>query len=159
MRLARVGALVLGLLLGVVGVAGCTEEESPQLRNCEAGAPAEWESCYGISAKELHCVLETLREYHAQGRYELGELPDWAITEMRNGAPIIYDLRATESPFAVPGDATGLLKQWAEQRNLEIDDGEIARCEQSVTEAEIRQVEGGGAKTSEWDFEEPVTRP
>lgn len=138
------------MMLGTLGLVACGEDdEAPQLRACEEFATeAEWDSCFTHEEASMHCLLETLRKYHAQGRFELSELPEWAITAERNGDPVIFDIRARETPVFL-GDALGQLKQWAEQRGL-VDEGEIDRCEVSVTEAEMREAEGGGRETTEW---------
>lgn len=152
--------VLLGVLLtfGTFGLVACGEDDdSPPLQACEEFATeAKWDSCFGSTYKDIYCVLVPLREYHAQGRFEVSELPGWAITAERNGAPIIFDIRARDAPL-FSGDALGQLKLWAEERGL-VDEAEIDRCAASVTEAEMREAEGGGRETTEWgDYEDQAT--
>lgn len=146
---------VITLLLGVcaLGLTACNDDEPSQLVNCEEGAPEEWDSCYDFSDKAMHCLLVELRDAYAAGRFELDQLPGWAITEERNGAPIIYDVRATDHPFRVSGEARGRLMTWAERTKgvPPIDDASITSCAESLTEAEMREAEGGGEGTTEWE--------
>lgn len=143
--------LTLLMVLGSFGLAACGEEkEEPSgLVNCEAGAPEEWDSCYEFFEKFVECTAEETREYYAQGRFTLAELPKWALTRERGGAPIIYDVRATDAPLG-PGDAAGRLFEWAERQGLRINDNAMTRCAESMTEAQMREAVGGGSGTTEW---------
>ncbi|MDN5896048.1 MAG: hypothetical protein L0H93_18730 [Nocardioides sp.] len=95
------------------------------------------------------------------GRYGLDQLPGWTITREQNGSPIIYDVRAIDHPFKVSGQARGRLIAWAERTTgvPPIDGAAVTRCAESLTEAEMRETEGGGRGTTEWDFDTPVSTP
>lgn len=140
----------LAVLLGTLGLVACGEDESAQLRSCDEFTDQQWDACFSINYQEMYCTLVPLREYHAEGRFELEELPEWAITAERNGAPIIFDIRAEDAPV-FSGDAIGQLLEWAEERGLPLDYDEVDRCADSVSEGEIRESEGGGPETTEWE--------
>lgn len=156
-RLVR--SLLTLLVLVTPVLAACDEKaDSSQLRACEEGEAEKWDSCYDYTHKGLHCTLEKLRAYYAEGRFELEELPAWTLKAERNGAPIIYDVRAKEMPISL-GDAWGRLEAWASQRHLPIDSDAMTSCAQRTTEAEMREAEGGGRSTTTWEFEKPVPTP
>lgn len=142
--------LLLLLLPGLGCLVACDDEEAPSgLVNCEAGAPEEWDSCYEYFDKALACTLEVLWKYHAQGRFEVEDLPGWALPDERDGHPVIDDVRAHDAPLG-EGDAKGRLEEWAKRQGLPINHDEMTRCGESMTEAETRELVGGGSGTTEW---------
>lgn len=154
-------ALALGGVLTAMVVSGCGGEEpgSDADQGCDRGVFEGQPECFGSPAAVTHCVVEDLRGLHAQGRYDLAELPAWAITTPRDGVPVLYDLRATRAPVDPVDAARGLLR-WADTQNLPVSDGEaLDACALATTPDEINQTEGGGPGTTDWDFEDTVVIP
>lgn len=148
-RLRRVVGAVAPLVVLAAGLVGCGED-APEAVACEEGAAERWESCFWPSNKIVYCVLGPVRDYYEQGRLELGDLPEWAITDERNGVPIIYDIRAEDAPLA-PSTAAGELQAAVEDQGLPpINLAQQAVCEDRVTEGDMRETEGGGAESTMW---------
>lgn len=139
----------LSVLAMVAGLSACDDEPPVPDYKCDSGSPQRWNSCFDPSQKAMSCLLQQLREREAAGQFDVSTLPDWAITRERNGAPIIYDVRARDLPFFTP-DAMGWLEAWAARKEVKIDKTRLSRCEASITEGQVRRAEGGGRETTTW---------
>ncbi len=156
--LRRLVVMVSALVL-LATAAGCSNDgsesptgESTQVAACEDDASGSaGQECYDRSAKRLYCVVELVRYYHDKEYLPSGGLPKWALTEARDGAPIVYDVRASDPPVEVDA-ATDALIGWLERQAPErpINRTQLAGCTDRVSDAEIRESEGGGPGSSSW---------
>lgn len=123
-------------------------------QRCDAGGPKIYNTCYDRGFRDLHFLLEEIRERYRQGEFTKQDLPRWAIKREVEDAPLIYDIRATHTPFETPAAAEGWLKEWAKRQRLSpIDVKAYGQLTATSTEEEIRDAVDGAPCSTTWDFD------
>lgn len=145
-RAPAVAALAVMTLLS----AGCTGSDGPAPSSAGAASAASTSRCTREDTTRCYplpdilpsyCRVQAARELFADDELTTAELPDWAVTTVRDGTPLIVDFRHPDGTSFVR--KVDLLDGFLDGRGLEVKESHVDRCIATTTDADITRTQGG----------------